>query len=62
MNNEEIRICGIIFEHGEDDFGLWEGFHLTKEEEKIIQEILMRHDTEGCSIRGTRKVIAEDFI
>lgn len=62
MNDDKIRICGIVFEHGEDDFGLWEGFYLTEEEEKIIHEILMRHDTEGCSIRGTRKEIAEDFI
>ena len=58
---DKIRISGIIFEHGKDDFGLWEGFLLTEEEENQIMEILMRHDTEGCSVRGTRKEIAEEI-
>ena len=50
---DKIRISGIIFEHGKDDYGLWEGFNLTEDEENQIMEILMNHDTEGCSIRGT---------
>ena len=58
----EDRIFGIMFQHGADDFGYWEGFCLTEEEDRIISEILARHDTEGCSIRGTRKEIAEDMI
>ena len=56
---DKIRISGIIFEHGKDDYGLWEGFNLTEDEENQIMEILMNHDTEGCSIRGTQKEIAE---
>lgn len=58
---DKIRISGIIFEHGKNDYGLWEDFYLTEEEENQIMEILMKHDTEGCSVRGTRKEIAEEI-
>ena len=58
---DKIRISGIIFEHGKDDYGLWEGFNLTEDEENAIWDILRKHDTEGCSIRGTRKEIAEEI-
>lgn len=61
MDEDKIRISGIVFEHGNNDYGYWEGFSLTEEEENQIMEILMRHDTEGCSIRGTRKEIAEEI-
>lgn len=57
----ETRIHAIIFEHGNDDYGIWEGFHLSKEDEQAIQAILMKYETEGCSLRGTRKEIAEEF-
>lgn len=46
--------------HGENDYGYWGGFSLTEEEEQIY-EILMRHDTEGCSIRGTRNDITNEI-
>ncbi len=55
------RISGIIIEHGKDDFGYWEGFYLTEEEENAIWDILRKHDTEGYSIRGTQKEIAEEI-
>lgn len=55
------RIAGIVIEHGDNDFGYWEGFYLTEEEENAIWNILNKHDTEGCSIRGTRKEIAEEI-
>ena len=55
------RISGIIFEHGKDDFGLWEGFVLSDEDESAIWQILQKYDTEGCSIRGKRKEIAEEI-
>ena len=61
MNKDQIRISGIVFEHGKDDYGFWEGFNLTEDEEDQIMEILMRHDTEGCSIRGTRKDIIKEI-
>lgn len=61
ITEDVSRICGIIFEHGQNDFGLWEGFRLTEEEENAIQQILMKHDTEGCSVRGTKIEIAEEL-
>ena len=57
-----IRISGIVLEHGNDDYEYWEGFYLTEDEENIINEILSKHDMEGCSIRGSRKGIVEEFI
>ena len=61
MNEEKITISGIIFQHGNDDYGLWEGFHLSKEDEDAIQKILMKYDTEGYSVRGTRKQIEKEM-
>lgn len=61
-NSETIRISGIIFEHGKDDYGLWEGFVLSKEDENAIWKILQKYDTEGCSVRGTRKEIADEML
>lgn len=55
------NIHGIIFEHGDDDYGLWEGFNLSKEDADTIQQILSKYDTEGCSVRGTRKEIATEM-
>ena len=60
----EIKIVGIIMEHfegGEIDYGLWEGFNLSEEDESAIWEILMKYDTQGCSVRGTKKGIAEEL-
>ena len=55
------RIVGIVIEHDVDDFGYWEGFNLTEDEENAIWNILGRHDTEGCSMRGTREDIIEEI-
>lgn len=59
--NTDVEISGIIFRHGEDDYGLWEGFHLSQEDENAIQTILAKYDTDGCSVRGTRKEIAREM-
>ena len=55
------RIAGIVIEHGDNDFGYLEGFYLTEEEENAIWDILSNHDTEGCSLRGTLKEVAEEI-
>lgn len=55
------RISGIVIEYGKNDFGYWEGFNLTEDEENEIWNILSNHDTEGCSLRGTRKEIAKEI-
>lgn len=59
---DKITISGIIFEHGADDYGLWEGFVLSEEDENAIWKILQKYDTEGCSVRGTRKEIADEML
>lgn len=55
------NIFGIITRFGEDDFSYWEGFSLSEEEEKQIEAILQKHDTEGFSIRGSRSDIAREI-
>lgn len=56
-----IRIAGILWQHGDDDYALWEGFSLTEEEEEIIANILFKHDTEGSSVRGAyNQIIVEE--
>lgn len=63
MNKEKISIVGIMFQHGnEDDFGYWNEFSLSKEDEEAIWNILMKYDTEGCSVRGTLEEVVEDMI
>lgn len=56
-----MKIKEIIFEHDENDFELWKEFTLTKEEEIIIQNILMNHETDGYSIRGNKEQIKEEI-
>ena len=60
--SDKVRISGIVFEHGANDFGLWGGFVLSEEDENAIWNILCKYDTQGCSIRGTRKDIAEEIL
>lgn len=48
-------------EHGNNDFSYWDGFNLTEEEENAIWEILSKHDTVGCSVRGTLEDVIEDI-
>ena len=55
-----ISIAGILFQHSNDDYALWEGLNLTEEEENAIWEILSKHDTEGCSVCGSyNQIIVE---
>ena len=56
-----VEISGIIFHHGVDDYGLWEGFSLSEEDENAIHNILAKYDTQGCSVRGTRNEIAKEM-
>ena len=52
------NIFGIITRFGEDDFSYWEGFSLSEEEEFLFLAFLLKHDTEGFSVRGSRSDIA----
>lgn len=56
-----IRIKGIMFEHDDGTASYWDGFYLTEQEENEIQEILMRHDTEGCSVRGNLEDVRKEI-
>lgn len=57
----EPKVVGFLIQHGHDDYSYWNGFSLTEEEKKQIQEIICRHDTEGYSIRGSKKEILKDI-
>ena len=56
-----MKFTGIVIKHGNNDFEYWIGFSLTEDEENAVWNILNKHDTEGCSLRGTRKEIAEEI-
>lgn len=56
----DVRMAGILFQHRDDDYALWEGFNLTEAEEEAIWAILSKHDTEGCSVRGTYNQIIKE--
>lgn len=55
------NLVGVFEQHGTDDFGLWEGFLLSKEDEQKIWSILSAYDTQGCSVRGTLEDIREEL-
>ena len=62
MEKDRTKICGIMIEHGANDFGYWEGFNLSEEDEEKIWNILAKYDTEGYSVRGTRKEVLKDIM
>lgn len=59
---EEPGVVGLVTQYGNNDFSYWEGFSLTDDEKKQIQEILQRHETEGFSVRGSRNDIAREIM
>lgn len=59
--DDAVEIIGVMFAHNDGTVGYWEGFHLTEEEQNIIQEILSKHDTEGVSIIGVREEITKEI-
>ena len=44
-------LVGFIFEHKVDDSSLWL-VDLCEEDRQTIEEIVMRYDTSGVSVRG----------
>ncbi len=54
-------IDGILISHSADDVSFWEGFSLSEEDEEAIWSILKKYDTQGCSVRGTRKEVVEEI-
>lgn len=58
---DEIRIYGVIFSHGDGDYGLWNGIRLSEQDENAIQAILRKYDTQGVSVRGTMDEIIQEM-
>lgn len=57
-----MRIKGILFEHGKDNYELWQGFQLTEEELDAIMNILEKHQKEGRSVSGDGRKVAKSII
>ena len=57
----DTEIIGIMFGHSDRTVTYWDGFYLTEEEQNAIWDILSKHDTEGCSIRGNLEEIRNEI-
>lgn len=57
MNTDEIRIVGFVFEHGAEDYSLWETDAISDEDQQKLYEILQKYDTTGTSVRNCYKQI-----
>ena len=51
MKEDGNTLCGFVYQHGEKDFSAWQ-VELSDEDREKIEEILMKYDTEGCSVRN----------
>ena len=58
MNTE---IIGIMFGHSDRTVTYWDGFTLSEVEQNAILDILSKHDTEGCSVRGSLEEIRNEI-
>lgn len=45
-------LCGIVWCHGNKDFGVWETDAISAEDQAKIEEILAKYDTMGTSTRS----------
>ena len=50
MENQ-ITLCGFVYQHDEKDFSAWQ-VELSKEDREKIEKILAKYETEGCSVRN----------
>ena len=46
------KLCGIVWCHGNRDFGVWETDAISEEDQRKIEEILAKYDTTGTSERS----------
>lgn len=46
------KLCGIVWCHGNKDFGVWETDAISAEDQAKIEEILAKYDTTGTSERS----------
>ena len=61
MNNDVCELYGILFRHGKDDFELWE-LDLPDSVIDEIEAILVNWLHRGCSLRGSKKDIANEIM
>ena len=50
-NNNEPILCGFVWCDGYRDFEAWE-VSLSKEDRDAIEQILVKYDTKGSSLRN----------
>ena len=50
--NMSNKLCGIVWCHGNKDFGVWETDAISAEDQAKIEEILAKYDTTGTSERN----------
>ena len=46
------KLCGMVWCHGNKDFGVWETDAISEEDQAKIEEILAKYDTTGTSERN----------
>ena len=56
----EPELIGFIYKHGPDDVSLW--LHDMPEDAiRKVEDILIKYDTYGCSVRGTGEDIGKEL-
>ena len=58
----EPKIVGIVFEHSDKTVSCWDGFNLTDDDQETIGVVLLKHETEGYSVRGTLNDVLNELI
>lgn len=51
-NSEHVKIIGIVYEHGCEDWSLFMTDEISNEDQIKISEILSKYDTTGYSVRN----------
>jgi len=55
---EKSDMVGILFQHGDDDFSLWQ-----PENDSYFSDFLEKHETDGSSVRGNgAEILSETWI
>lgn len=56
-----VGLVGFIFQHGKDDYTLW-SVDLPEHEREIIENILVKYDTRGFSVRGNSELQLKEVL
>ena len=60
------KLCGIVWCHGNKDFGVWETDAISAEDQAKIEQILAKYDTTGTSVRSAwdmkfKEIFSEEY-